>query len=685
MDRLDQMQSAIDRLEQAQQSILSLLTRDSRRMDELPRARTGLEGLEAPIFKTGSNAFTSESPSATHNQRTNVTLKSEASANTPVGNNADVKDEITLPGVTQSDSTQTDATKPEAEKKDSDGQQKEQPDPSHMISSIPVEHSTGAHKLLRWRWIKHLLSPDIYDEDYVMSLEEDRGLIRVYGLGEGDDASEDVGTDSPRGWDEKYTSRASPSGPCPPSVAPPSSSPGLDVSSGIITTEPETVRRYHQSYLENMYRLHPFFNEIDLARKVENFIKAYCPPKNPAMSPVVSADVEDVPRGAKRKRSGDGSQGPWRATHPRPNRRRVERTIDNAVVLLVLAVGSICECRDGLRLPQHQSDAFVLPVDSQGRLTSRGGLDARRLRNLDVVPGLAYYAYATDILGNLQGAVRVPHVQSALLAGIYAGQLAHPFQSHGWIFQAARACHVLNRAKRFNQLEAGSVRDLHCFIFWSCFQLESDIRAELDLPDSGISNIEGRIMLPSAPPGLRKETEQSNTIMILYFCQVHLRKVLNRIHTALYKSSVPHSGEKMGVMIEGLDLWRSYLPQALQWKDGDEPADDINIARLRAKYYGGRYIVNRPVLYHCLEAFDPDDETANRPNPRLSGDMGGTSTNGRKGPLARQKESPLGKLPPELRRACKLCVDSAVLSTLAFDGVKGGRPVVTNIFGTGHA
>lgn len=42
------------------------------------------------------------------------------------------------------------------------------------------------------------------------------------------------------------------------------------------------------------------------------------------------------------------------------------------------------------------------------------------------------------------------------------------------------------------------------------------------------------------------------------------------------------------------------------------------------------------------------------------------------------------ELPSELRHACKICIDSAILSTEAFDGING-RPVVTNIFGMGHA
>lgn len=82
--------------------------------------------------------------------------------------------------------------------------------------SIPVEHTTAAHKLLSWPSIRNLLYPREYDEDYVMKLEEQRGLIRVYGRGEGDDTSEDrtsptplTSSNSSSGWDDSHAHRAS--------------------------------------------------------------------------------------------------------------------------------------------------------------------------------------------------------------------------------------------------------------------------------------------------------------------------------------------------------------------------------------------------------------------------------------------------------------------------------------------
>ena len=419
--------------------------------------------------------------------------------------------------------------------------------------SIPVEHTTAAHKLLMWPSIKALLYPKEYDEDYVMKLEEGRGLIRVYGRGEGDDTSEGVqpvqqqlpsssqasmphaSSHSTPTWDDGYPPSGSPTGAAAPwSVAaaagattPATSSASSAVKtidhgleeSGVFATDPDTVRRLHLSYMDHLHKLHPFLDQNDLEKKLEVFIRVYCPSARPSSASVsfmnnhTGGSVGDHPRGAKRKRSCETLPGaacdlPSPVGGSRNYSPRIEQSIDNAVILLVLALGSICECRDrpvpgsisdsppdyrkeqipGPSLMHHRpmmspagsesamplsssfyaaptsgsggggSGSFTSPsmIERQRSLPGQTALardgsatDTRHLRNMDVIPGLAYYGYATQILGSLQGANGLPHVQAALLAGLYAGQLAHPFQSHGWIYQAARACQVLVRSYVF--------------------------------------------------------------------------------------------------------------------------------------------------------------------------------------------------------------------------------------------
>jgi hypothetical protein len=167
---------------------------------------------------------------------------------------------------------------------------------------------------------------------------------------------------------------------------------------------------------------------------------------------------------------------------------------------------------------------------------------------------------------------------------------------------------------------------------------------------------------------------------------------------------------------KNLEKWRDSLPEVLKWKDTDPPSKDINVARMRAKYYGARYIIHRPLLYHALhyDGLPPNPIFASVESPvgsvlsssksqqvspsithsqratnmaRLSSDMGMAVHSappsfqggpGSMGTIAYRD------LPPKLRRACKVCIDSAILSTEAFDGIDG-RPIVTNIFGTAHA
>ena len=392
--------------------------------------------------------------------------------------------------------------------------------------SIPVEHTTAAHKLLMWPSIKSLLYPKEYDEDYVMKLEEGRGLIRVYGRGEGDDTSEgaqqgqqqsssvpNASAHSTPNWDEGYPPAGSPSGGTwgAPTPATPASSVktvehGIE-ESGIFTTDPDTVRRLHLSYMDHLHKLHPFLDQNGLEKKIEMFIRVYCSSARSSSASISFVNNHhsgggDHHRGAKRKRSCEMLQGACDLPSPvgviRPDHAfppRIEQSIDNAVILLVLALGSICECRDrpvpgpitdkprdyrkeqipgpslmnrhilspsGSESAIPVSSSFYAPTTNHtftsppmvehqrslpGQVPSReGGADTRHLRNMDVIPGLAYYGCATQILGSLQGANGLPHVQAALLAGLYAGQLAHPFQSHGWIYQAARACQVLVRS-----------------------------------------------------------------------------------------------------------------------------------------------------------------------------------------------------------------------------------------------
>ncbi|KAL2782485.1 hypothetical protein BJX66DRAFT_345790, partial [Aspergillus keveii] len=617
--------------------------------------------------------------------------------------------------------------------------------------SIPVEHTTAAHKLLCWPSISQLLQPHRYDDDYVMKLEETRTFMLIQGRGD-EELDDEFASSQPTSFntslDENYPDTSSPNGTwnnkikyneTPPEIK------SID-EAGVVYLDPATVLRYMESYVEHLHRLHPFLSQSDLIRRTERFIELHCPkPSQPGLVPNHSVQSQSghvanhsVPRGAKRNRSGETLQTPSPNEQP-VSTIPVEATLPNAVVLLVLALGRICEVRDkpirgpctdrvidyrNEPIPKAATRPAVSPGDRESVSMNQSFYspyqnhptavtpmsspddpyitipDPPHLENVDTVPGLALYAFAAKILAT-SGTTSLAFAQAALLAGLYTGQLAHPFKSHDWISQAARACLVLTRPRRYVNIPKSRWKDLVNFTYWTCLQLESDILAELDLPASGVSRVESRIDHPNGQftISLPNDISAPNTMMMFFYhAQIHLRKILNRIHTDLYKAEKPGqtrwSIKIQGVLDMNLSMWRTSLPNELSWYDKDPPSTDINVARMRAKFYGAKYIIHRPLLYHALHYMGPKSNgspavlgaaSSSSPYDQPAVDMNQMSSNLNGGVREDQKRVQTYRdLPQKFRHSCKLCVDSAVASTEAFDRVQG-RPVVTNIFGTAHA
>jgi hypothetical protein len=149
--------------------------------------------------------------------------------------------------------------------------------------------------------------------------------------------------------------------------------------------------------------------------------------------------------------------------------------------------------------------------------------------------------------------------------------------------------------------------------------------------------------------------------------------------------------------------WRRLLPAELAWDDSDPPSTDINIARLRAKFYGGHYMILRPFLFlavHEIELPPGPPMTSWSPqtgSPAATSEAAATPNNSfsqNRGGLVDLNAEQSGVL-----LVAHQCVSSAIQSTIAFDRV-GANPhtlyhrfnetpkerlVVTNIFGTLHA
>ncbi|KAL8691895.1 MAG: hypothetical protein Q9218_002963 [Villophora microphyllina] len=654
--------------------------------------------------------------------------------------------------------------------------------------AISIEHATAAHRLLTWPSIKHIVHRSklirSLGPDYVMSMEQDKGVLRLYGRGQGRDPTSDAygsppGVNAPGGSSPSSTTSTKSDDTSSTASSPPEGlwgsgsvpatngeKQGLSTVGGLtsenqLDIHPRTMRRLLNSYLENFHILHPFLERSRLTRMFERFSIRYNPSEQTLTKQLFAGPVTNLaldalrdgsvggPRTAKRKHSSGhyNAAGDPNYMPPRNDSEiRLEHSISTAIILLVMALGRIAEWKEPLPGPVYvpgdhpEATAASRPLYSPSRphashrspsastetspkssnyaatnpsissLLSgdRTDISSPRLwaddasqpRNVDVIPGLVYYAKATDILGNVFGLNDLTQVQAHLLAGLFAGQLARTFESWSWIHSACIACRFIVRKAHMEQ-EKPSRRDLIKFAFWTCSQLESDILAELDLPRSGIQNIN-----LDYPKGFMDDFEKADmpesaipnqTMMWYYSGQIHIRNMLNNIQCELYP---PEDKERAvrGTALrdhfhDRLQAWRDLLPIGLQWHDDDPPASDINTARLRAKYYGAQYIIHRPFLRHAL---DNNMAFQEYPSPHVHARVGQDSRSSSFSPQLLERR-PSGMGPPgptqkekihqeEIMTSARTCVKAAMQSTVAFDNILNRqRLIVTNIFGTAHA
>lgn len=257
-----------------------------------------------------------------------------------------------------------------------------------------------------------------------------------------------------------------------------------------------TVLEYVQSFKDNILNMHPIMILEELDALVVLFLKEI--PRNSnktnmrsssnskfVSQPTSAASSLPEPVGSKRKRSPGGddtmpSFNFYKPGHP-------FRSITSAVVLLVCALGKIClnknripdvvtdhseaqphrspSMRNGGAMspingsppgfiPHSQSSGLPSPQDYDRTMPSRrtsmqgngtGLRPTQMRRNYDVIPGLEYFALATDIMGSHLGGMGLKHVYAWVLAGLYHGQLARAVESWAYIKQG---CTVLQEIMR---------------------------------------------------------------------------------------------------------------------------------------------------------------------------------------------------------------------------------------------
>ncbi|KAF9733463.1 hypothetical protein PMIN06_009150 [Paraphaeosphaeria minitans] len=625
---------------------------------------------------------------------------------------------------------------------------------------LKADHKTPAHRLfIEWPsmanfcngvpLIERLLEEGHRIDQYPMLMEQDRGLLRVWGVGEGHDLSDGAhGPGSPENHAESDT--PSPAATkeclwgCPPADHSSPSTLNGDLPrhdhvgglgpDGRPDFHSKTLWALYRSYQDNIHNLHPFLNPAKLRKMIQEFQEVYSPDRmNSTMSP--SAVPERLNRSIKRKRSST-VYGDAYGVADELARGSIERSLRNAILLLVLALGKVSLHTE--KLPHPQGDrrptangTWGYRRDSPRSATDSFNSDASdtRARNIDILPGMAYFSYATDILGNQNGGNTVAHAQACLLAALYLGQFGRVLESWSWTNNACRICLVLIRregkkvhrktivtnAAGQNVLVDPSNEDslsaeerhrlnlIKC-VYWTCLQMESDIIAEIsELEPSAITKYQTNIEYPSGVYESFGEgmpefdgTSVHTKNLFLYSSQIHLRVILNDAHNSLYgarlgfdSNNIDEIADNARSHAELLATWRRLLPEALAWNDSDPPSTDISVARMRAKYYGGYYVVLRPLLFKAIHHMKlPPTVSSNNSPPDASYQF--------------NPHRDIVDLSAEDAKALEIvqsCVESAIQSTIAFDRIgadedtpyrnyesqRKSRLIVPNVFGTLHA
>ncbi|KAF2844439.1 hypothetical protein T440DRAFT_326547 [Plenodomus tracheiphilus IPT5] len=562
------------------------------------------------------------------------------------------------------------------------------------------EHATLANKLLKnWRSIGKSWDVKSLDEllesidqisDFAILSEQERGQLRVWGIGEGKESTDELGSpdngdnsDVPPpmhglwGYPTCERSRA---------VTPFGYSwnqGGLD-ENGQLDFHSRVIYELLDSYLDNLHALHPFMSPSELKVTFGRFAMQYSPDAEPLL-PLQGH------HGVKRKRSNNGFSG------PSSTGSAIKSTINNAIVLLVLALGKVLQF-DGKCLPAPRKDPEIVNDNRD------------QPKNIDFLPGMAYFAYATNILGNELSGNTVAHAQAMILAGLYLSQFSRVLESWSWISEACRIVLFLtkvgfpkllrsqypNRQAEISAIDQYRLNPLIC-AYWTCLQLESDILAGMStLLPSGISEHKSNILYPTGPDTISMMILSSNLSLCISYNEANHDFCRGNKCASSETSNVEHALGYVKYRIETLQGWRRSLPPRLYWNDDESPPTNLDHAQLRAKYYGELSMMLRPSLWIATHIIGL---------PAIDGgyfkqDLSWTYNISRSAQASRQAYT--AALTEDQRNIVDIgcqCIDAAIRSTVAFDRVgdlssseyknyistRTVRLKVTNIFGTLHA
>ncbi|CZT14774.1 related to acetate regulatory DNA binding protein FacB [Ramularia collo-cygni] len=254
-------------------------------------------------------------------------------------------------------------------------------------------------------------------------------------------------------------------------------------------------------------------------------------------------------------------------------------------------------------------------------------------------PGLEIFNEGRRRVGFVATEMTLINVQIMLLQATYYEATARHLDFWRSTVTASMACQVLIRCQTVDwQSPSG---DMLKRAYWTCVLSEDLYHLDLDLPQTGVQDLEDTVPLPYFHEGSESAAQDDRSNFQYHFlAMIALRRLIHRIHEVIHESSATqaesaddYGGPPVTVireMARQLESWRSLLPRPLQWQDSDkldfpniDPSGrrpnealfspdqgpvpighkhslDLVTAQLRTRFYYARFVLYRPFVYKAL-------------------------------------------------------------------------------------
>lgn len=246
---------------------------------------------------------------------------------------------------------------------------------------------------------------------------------------------------------------------------------------------------------------------------------------------------------------------------------------------------------------QHRNSSLcvVFLMFANGAISSDTSLYSLSAHEL---PGYPYFAAAISILERLPISSKdLTALQCRVLVTIYLLFAFRPLEAWKNITQASQECILLlrvniNNTKDLDKEQLKEYQQAFRRIYWTCYVLETELEACLEVPTSGIRLYESQVPLPIS------DYEEEGMYFLLALSS--LRKVMVEVlDTVGYKSAdgaVTYNPSVAHELRTQIDEWCKRLPQPIRFQMDGHMLFDTRRAYLRCCYFALTAVASWPFV-----------------------------------------------------------------------------------------